>query len=302
LLALSTLGLALQLGTASSHAEVTILGDCSLPYDECLQAWKASRVEFLHGESGYLNLAGLFWLAEGKNTFGSAATNALVFPAAAVPNIGTFELRNGRVTMTVVTAADVRFEGRQVTRMLLPDDTMGAPVEISHRSLSWTIIRRDNHFAVRLRDYEHHLLGQYSSLDYFATDPAMRIEADWLPYKEPRIVHVGTVIEGLNFKPRAPGIVRFRFKGKDFELEAYDASGELFFVFGDRTNGRESYPAGRFLYASQPDGDGKVILDFNTAQSPPCAYNDFATCPVASPRNRLATRIEAGERFDRVAH
>ena len=73
-------------------------------------------------------------------------------------------------------------------------------------------------------------------------------------------------------------------------------------MFGDRTNGRETYPAGRFLYADAPDDDGRIVLDFNRAYSPPCAFNDFSTCPVASPRNRLPIRVPAGELYEPDAY
>ena len=97
-------------------------------------------------------------------------------------------------------------------------------------------------------------------------------------------------------------MVEFEINGESFELEAYASGDELFFVFGDATSGTETYPAGRFLYAAVPGGDGSTILDFNKAYNPPCAFNDFATCPVASPRNRLTARIEAGELFDPAVH
>jgi uncharacterized protein (DUF1684 family) len=76
----------------------------------------------------------------------------------------------------------------------------------------------------------------------------------------------------------------------------------LFFVFGDRTNGRETYPAGRFLYAALPEEGDQIILDFNRSYSPPCAFNDFSTCPVASSRNRLPVAVAAGELFNRDAY
>ena len=87
-----------------------------------------------------------------------------------------------------------------------------------------------------------------------------------------------------------------------YELEAYLVGDSLFFVFGDLTNRGETYGAGRFLYAELPGEDGKTVLDFNKSYSPPCAFNDFSTCPVASPRNRLKVRIEAGEKFDPALH
>jgi hypothetical protein len=128
------------------------------------------------------------------------------------------------------------------------------------------------------------------------------VEARLQRYDQPRIIRVDTVIEGLDYNPTSPGLLRFDIGGQSFELEAYNAGDEFLLVFGDATSGRETYPAGRFLYANKPGKDGVVVLDFNTAQNPPCAYNEFATCPIASPRNRLAIRIPAGERFDPSGH
>ena len=116
------------------------------------------------------------------------------------------------------------------------------------------------------------------------------------------LLNVETVIEGLGWNPQSPGKVEFDIDGETFELEAYTSGDDLFFVFGDQTSGRETYPAGRFLYAAWPEDGGTTILDFNRAYNPPCAFNDFATCPVASPQNRLATRIEAGEKYDPKVH
>jgi hypothetical protein len=294
--------LLIQQGFPEAHADVTTIGHCSTEYEQCLQAWKQRRIDFLKSETGYLNLSGLFWLEEGDNSFGSDAANDIVFPARADSTIGTFRLRGEKVLMLVDANVVVRFGGQVVTSMPLPEDTTKATAVVSHKSLRWTVIRRDNQFAIRVRDLEHPILSAFGPIDYYATDPDMRITATMHRYGKPRKINVGTVIEGLSYNPWSPGVVRFEIDGKSFELEAYDAAGELFFVFGDRTSGRETYPAGRFLYAEAPGADGKVLLDFNTAQNPPCAFNEFATCPVASPRNRMATRIKAGERFDAANH
>jgi uncharacterized protein (DUF1684 family) len=73
-------------------------------------------------------------------------------------------------------------------------------------------------------------------------------------------------------------------------------AGELWLVFGDATNGDETYGGGRFLYTDPPDPDGTFVLDFNRAYNPPCVFSPFATCPLPWPANRLPIRIEAGER------
>jgi uncharacterized protein (DUF1684 family) len=164
------------------------------------------------------------------------------------------------------------------------------------------IIRRDNQFAVRLRDFEHPSLQNFPPIDSYPVDRKYRISATLHRYAEPRIIRVDTVIAGLDYKPWSPGVVRFELDGESYELEVYDAGSELFIVFGDRTSGRETYPAGRFLYARKPGEGATFTVDFNTAHNPPCAFNEFATCPIASARNRLPVRIPAGERFDPTSH
>ena len=129
-----------------------------------------------------------------------------------------------------------------------------------------------------------------------------RVEAVLHPYAEPRRITVNTVIEGFTQNPVAPGTVTFAIDGVEYELEPALAGDSLFFVFGDQTNRGETYGAGRYLYAAMPGEDGRFVLDFNKAYSPPCAFNDFSTCPVASPRNRLPIRIEVGEKYDKALH
>jgi len=175
-------------------------------------------------------------------------------------------------------------------------------VQITHRTLAWTVVKRDNRFAVRVRDFEHPFVATFGPLPYFAVDASLRVTATLHRYEEPRIANVETVIEGLGYHPESPGTVRFAVDGEPYELEAYTSADRLFFVFGDATNRDDTYGAGRFLYADAPGDDGQTVLDFNQSYSPPCAFNDFSTCPVASPRNRLPIRIEAGEKYDEALH
>ena len=77
---------------------------------------------------------------------------------------------------------------------------------------------------------------------------------------------------------------------------------ELFIVFRDFTSGVTTYGAGRFLDAELVEGSNEVMLDFNLATNPPCAFTPFATCPLPTPENTLAVAIEAGETEARTAH
>jgi uncharacterized protein (DUF1684 family) len=186
--------------------------------------------------------------------------------------------------------------------MLIPADTSGKGVMVTHGSLAWTVVERVARFGIRLRDFEHPFVESFGPLPYFDIDSSLRVKAVLRRYAEPKTANVGTVIEGLGYHPESPGLVELEIDGKLYELEAYTSGEKLFYVFGDQTNRNDTYGAGRFLYSTTPGADGLTILDFNKSYSPPCAFNDFSTCPVASPRNRLPIRIEAGEKFDAVLH
>lgn len=271
-------------------------------YEADTLQWRAERLRRLRGADGYLNLAGLFWLHEGDNSIGSAADNDVVLPDKAAARIGQLQVTDAGVVMVAEAGVDVRYEDVPVRSVLIADDTTDHPVSITHGSLVWTVIKRDNRYALRLRDYEHPAIEAFPPLQYYPIDPALRVAGRLQKFDQAKTLNVETVIEGLGWNPVSPGVVEFDIDGQTYELEAYASGEQLFFVFGDQTSGRETYPAGRFLYADLPTTGDATILDFNRAYNPPCAFNDFATCPVASPQNRLAVRIEAGEKYDPQVH
>lgn len=285
--------------TACSAKEQAI--DPAVHEAEILQ-WRIERLASLKSPDGYLNLVGLYWLDEGRSRVGSAADNDIVFPANAAPFVGELQTSADGVVFAANPAANVRYEDIPVRSLLISDDTTVNPVELTHESFGWTIIKRDGRFALRLRDFEHPAIAAFPPFEYFPINVELRVTATLQRFDEPKILDVKTTIEGLGYRPESPGTVVFDLGGKTHELEAYASGDELFFVFADATTGRETYPAGRFLYAAVPGDDGKTILDFNRAYSPPCAFNAFGTCPVASPRNRLQARVEAGEKYDPAVH
>ncbi len=289
---------------------VLVLSSCSQAepsldkqaYEQQLMDWRAGRLERLLAPNGYLNQIGLFWLDEGTYKIGSGPDNDIRLPAKAAPQIGVFEVGEAGVQMRVESGVEVLNGDQQVASILLADDTTPEPVQLSHGSIAWMAIKRDDRVGVRVRDFEHPFVDTFGPLPYFPVDSSLRLQGILKRYDVPRIVNVGTVIEGLGYHPESPGIVEFVIGGQTYTLEAYTSGDQLFFVFGDATSRDDTYGAGRFLYADLPGDDGKTIVDFNRAYSPPCAFNDFSTCPVASPRNRLPIRIEAGEKFDKALH
>lgn len=289
---------------------VMILASCgqaepapdALAHEQEVLEWRVGRLENLKDPSGFLNQIGLFWLQEGSYSFGAAPGNDVRFPGNAAAVIGVFDVSDGGVRMSVDAGVEANYEGQPVRSILISDDTTEVPVQITHRSFAWNVVKRDGRFAVRVRDFEHPFVATFGPLPYFAVDSMLRVAATLRRYDTPRVANVGTVIEGLGYHPESPGIVEFEIDGRRFELEAYSSGDKLFFVFGDDTNRDDTYGAGRFLYADLPGEDNRTVLDFNMSYSPPCAFNDFSTCPVASPRNRLPIRVEAGERYDPTLH
>ena len=271
-------------------------------YEAEILEWRAGRLERLKAPQGYLTQTGLFWLDVGAYSFGSGPDNDVVIPGDAAAVIGTLDVSDTGIRMIVEDGVDVRSEGESVRDIVISDDTTETPVQITHRSVAWTVVKRDGRFAVRVRDFQHPFAATFGPLPYFDIDASLRVPATLRRYDKPRIANVGTVIEGLGYHPESPGVVVFEIDGETFELEAYNSGEDLFFVFGDETSRDDTYGAGRFLYADVPGEDGMTVLDFNKAYSPPCAFNDFSTCPVASPRNRLPIRVEAGEKYNLALH
>ena len=264
--------------------------------------WRAGRLERLLKPTGYLTQVGLFWIEEGSYTIGSAEGSDIRLPATAAPVIGDILVSGDEVRLTVEEAVEVTHEGTVVSDILLPPDTSGEIVLLEHGSIAWSVIERGGKLAIRVRDFEHPWIETFGPLPYYDIDPRWRVEATLHRYDEPRVITVNTVIEGFQQNPTSPGTATFAVDGVEYELEAQTSGESLFFVFGDQTNRGETYGAGRYLYADAPGEDGRFTLDFNKSYSPPCAFNDFSTCPVASPRNRLATRVEAGEKYDSALH
>lgn len=264
-------------------------------YRQELEQHRAARVAELTADDGWLTVAGLFWLTPGVNTMGSAPSNAIVLPAKAPAQLGRFELKDGRVSFTAEPGASVTSGGRPVTTLDL-SERGSEPVVLAAGDLRMFMIRREDRFAIRMRDLESAARRQFNGLQYFPTDPSLVITASFVPYQELRTIPIPNVL-GQNPEMESPGYVTFTLNGRALRLEPVYETRErkdLFFIFKDLTSLDATYPAGRFLHAPLPV-NGQVVLDFNKAYNPPCAFTDFATCPLPPKQNQLPVRIEAGE-------
>lgn len=272
-------------------------------YEAEIAAWRARRLATLTAEDGWLSVTGLFWLKPGANRFGSAPGNEIVLPGTGTPALaGTLDLRpDGTVLARPVPTAGVTLDGGPFTeRTLRPETDRSRPDVLRIGSVSVYVIERGGKLAARVKDANNPARLRFKGLDSFPADRSYRVEGTFEPYPKARRVGVATA-QGPSQTMLVPGVVRFSLGGRALALEPFVSSPDddtFFFVFRDATSGRETYGASRFLDAAPPAaGSRTVVLDFNKATNPPCAFTAFATCPLPLPGNVLTVRIEAGERY-----
>ncbi|MDI1336718.1 MAG: DUF1684 domain-containing protein [Lacunisphaera sp.] len=270
-------------------------------YAKSVATHRAARVARLTTPTGWLTVVGLHWLSAGDNSVGTAADNALQL-AGGPPYLGTVTLAaDGKITFTPSAGALVDVDGQQGPAELRYRGE-GQPSLVTSGTLSFFVIQRNEKLGLRVKDSAAPARAHFLGLDYFPTDPAWRIAAQWVPFEKPREVNITNII-GQVSPASVPGKAVFTKDGHAYELLPIDegANEPLFFVVSDQTSGGETYGACRFVYADQPK-DGKVVLDFNLAQNPPCAFTPFATCPLPPKENRMPVRVTAGEKNYRGHH
>ncbi|MBY4598467.1 DUF1684 domain-containing protein [bacterium BD-1] len=284
---------------ADEAAAAKAAREARLAYEREVRDWRHERQERLLRPDGFLSLVGLHWLNPGATYVGSAQDNGTRL-ALGPPQIGMLDVRkDGTVTLRVADGAEVTVDGEPAegTVALVPD-SQGKPtvVGFNRGDASFVLIERGGRFALRVRNAMARTRTSFPGIDYFDIDPGFRFEARFEAHPPGKTLDIVNML-GMVEPMANPGRVLFEKDGAQFSLEALDeGDGELFFVFADRTSGHQSYPASRFLYAKPAGADGKVVLDFNRAYNPPCAYTPYSTCPMPPPENRLDLAVTAGEK------
>jgi uncharacterized protein (DUF1684 family) len=247
-------------------------------YKQSVDRWHEGRINGLKRDHGWLSLIALDCLKPGINK---------------VAGIGMITIAGDSLVLALTPGANGMLNGKNFsTGRILPDQD-----KVFFGTKAVALIHRGEKYAVRVWDSETPARKNFTGIDRFPVDEQWKITAEWVPYPTPKKVVIPTVIPELTQEGIAPGIAVFTLKGKECKLEptVEEGSDQLFFVFGDKTNGKSTYGAGRFLYTDMPK-DGKVVLDFNKSYNPPCVFTDFATCPVPIPQNRMPVSVEAGEK------
>lgn len=252
--------------------------------NEAQLAWQVARQHELASPDSWLGLVGLFWLAPGVNRVGSTGECAVCLPGGP-EYLGDLLWQGDTLIWQPV--------GGEASR--LASDRDGLPTTVDHENLSFFVVDRDGRLAARVRDRAWAERQPFAGLDYFPFAPEWRIEAAWQPLSPGLHMAVPNVtgdLQTVEVKHQAV----FDYQGERVcLLPMAVGEHEVFFVFRDRTSGKESYGAGRFLKAAAPR-NGRIQLDFNRAFNPPCAFTPFATCPLPPPENWLAFAVTAGEK------
>lgn len=286
----------LQLSLGSLVLGASLLG-ASAPAPANVQVARAARIEKLTAPDGWLTLIGLHFLPEGESTLGSAKTNRVVL-AAGPARVGRVTISPDRgVTFTADPGVDAQVAGKGVrTVEMRLGQGAERPTTVTAGTVSFFAVERGGRLALRVKDSAASLRTGFPGIDYHRYDPALRIEARWVAFSPPRMVPVTSVLGHVSPEP-VPGKAVFEYAGRTWELIPFDEGKEnpLFFVFADATTGLTTYGGGRFLYTEWPM-EGRVVLDFNLAENPPCAFTPHSTCPLPPKENKLPFAIEAGEK------
>jgi uncharacterized protein (DUF1684 family) len=261
-----------------------------------LTKFRSDREATLKADNGWLTVAGLHFLNPGDNRIGSDPSNDIVLDFPSVPkHVGVITLKGTSVRIRAAEGQTLVINDKPLTESELHGSFDGKPNDtITFGPVSFFVHYSGPRLALRVRDQNSSIRTRFRGLRWYEPNPAYRAVGTFKPYAEVKVVQIPNILGDL--EPfNAVGTVTFSMAGSEHTMEAWRSGKRLWFVFRDRTSGRDTYPSARFLYADEPI-DGKVIVDFNFAQNPPCAYNPFTTCPLPPQQNRLTIAIEAGEK------
>ncbi|HEY7406614.1 MAG TPA: DUF1684 domain-containing protein [Candidatus Angelobacter sp.] len=261
-------------------------------YRRSVEQWRAERLKLVTSDEGYLTYAALIWLREGRNTFGSAPDNNAVLPSPMPPHGGYLDLYGDKITVHVNSGVPITMAGKPVETAELQPDEMESRMFLG--DLTFYVHHTGTRYALRLKDKNNKLRKEFTGQRWYPIDPAYRVRARFVPYPSEREVDVETLLGDRDKLPMA-GYVQFVFQGKQYKLEAVQGDNkELLMIFRDLTSKTTTY-AVRFLPTDPVAPDNTVVVDFNKAYNPPCAFNPYMTCPLPTPGNRLPVAIPAGE-------
>lgn len=263
-------------------------------YENEVLQWRADKYNALVGENGWVSVAGLYWLNEGRNLIGANAMCEVVLPERAPTFLGIAELKGKTVRFQAAEGVRVKVNDRLVQKAILKSSKEAKPSFITWDELRLVVHEHNSKYAIRIWDNKRQERFNLPPLKWFPINKKFRFNSTYTRYLKPKPSGQDTSI-GETVDEPLDGFVAFRYEGKTYKLDVTETrSKKLFIKFRDGTSSKETYPPSRYYY-TEPPTNGKVIVDFNYAYSPPCAFTPYATCLFAPPQNTLPFRVEAGE-------
>jgi uncharacterized protein (DUF1684 family) len=275
-------------------------------HEAAVSEWRRARLSRLTAPDGWLSLVGRFSLRQGTNSAGAAEGCDVALPPERAPGtVGSFELDGTRVRFTPAAGATLSLRGSagMDPKPLVPGvavtlrtDRDGPPDKLVLGALTLEVTDRESGLFVRVRDPDSPTRSGFTGIEHYPVSAKWRVVARLDRYEPPRAIDLDYEA-GSAQSYLSPGAAVFEIDGVSYRVDpVFDGNRpRLYLLFRDETARDTTYGAGRFLYTPLPEGD-RVLLDFNLAFSPPCAFTPYAACPIAPPQNRLAMRVEAGEK------
>ena len=260
------------------------------------EAWTSKRTKALLTPGRPLSYTALSWLHPGLNTVGASTHSDIRLVGHDVPaTVGTLIRRGDSIRFEPAAGVAVTIDSVPATPTLLRTDTDSLPSEVRVGSAGFRIAQRVDSIGVRAWDADHPALRAFKGLSLFPLDQRWRIAGRFTPLPVPRTFASPTE-SGVAEEYAVVGSVDVTVADTPYTLTAYDGGkNQLFFTFADASSGEETYGF-RFLRANVDTTTKSVILDFNFAYNPDCAFSRFTTCPLPPPENRIRTKVLAGER------
>ena len=266
-----------------------------LSHEEEVRDWRERRHERLSSEGGWLTLVGLEWLQEGENRIGSTESSTVNI-AGGPDDWGTLFVTGDELRFVPSPGKGITVDGKEVSEQAMVADVQGEPTVVRSGSLSLYVIFRES-YALRVKDSQAPALKNFEGVPNYDYQPDWRYEARFVPAPEGETIEIGNVLGQLSPSP-VYGYAEFERDGKSYRLLGLgdEESESIWFLFADRTSGRETYGAGRYLYSDGMPENGRLVVDFNKAYNPPCVFSEYATCPLPPQQNRLDLAVTAGEK------
>ncbi|MCW2038702.1 DUF1684 domain-containing protein [Xanthomonas campestris pv. raphani] len=267
-------------------------------------AWREARLTELRAPDGWTSLVGLHWLSLKAHYIGRSADSGIRL-AVGPPKMGMVSSERDAVWFVPERGAALTVGGKPLTgKIRFQSDVDPQPTLIGFDDGKGvlSLIHRGDRYALRVKHADAPSRTGFAGLEYWPIDPSWRIQARYVPNNVGKTIPMVDIVGISSEQPNA-GAIEFERDGKTYRLEAIGEPGRpMFVVFADRTSGHGSYSAGRFLDLEAPDASGHVVVDFNRAINPPCAFTPFATCPLPPPENRIDLAVSAGEKAYKAAH